>query len=73
MMTAGPGKYDDMATYVQEETDAHLVVIAIIDGNKGSGFSVQAVSMELLKRIPQVLRDLADSLEIDIAKDMESE
>jgi hypothetical protein len=69
MMTEGPGKYDDMATYVQEKTDAQLVVVAVVGGNKGGGFSVQSVSIELLKQVPQVLRDLADSLEIDLANE----
>jgi hypothetical protein len=37
----GPGKYDDVCTIVREKTDALTAIVIILDGNKGSGFSIQ--------------------------------
>lgn len=37
----GPGKYDEHATRVREETGAQSVVVIVIGGNKGHGFSHQ--------------------------------
>lgn len=40
-MPAGPGKYDDLATYVRENSNAKGVVVIVLGGDRGSGFSVQ--------------------------------
>ncbi len=42
-MAYGPGKYDDLATYVREKAEAKGVLILVLDGNRGSGFSAQGV------------------------------
>jgi hypothetical protein len=55
-MALGPGKYDDLCTYVREqvgitnETGGGVAVI-VIGGNKGSGFSVQADFVTQLKMV----------------------
>lgn len=41
-MAEGPGKYDAEATLVREQTQAQAVVLIVCNGNRGSGFSVQA-------------------------------
>jgi len=58
----GPGKYDDLATYVRESADATAVVVIVVSGSKGSGFSVQAAA-DFLPALPALLRHLADNIE----------
>lgn len=41
-MATGPGKYDAQATYVRETSGAQAVVVIVLEGSQGSGFSVQA-------------------------------
>jgi hypothetical protein len=64
----GPGKYDAETTMVQQATNAAGVVLIIIDGNKGQGFSVQA-TLAVTMALPAILRAVADQLEAD-AKEM---
>jgi hypothetical protein len=58
----GPGKYDDACTAVRVATEASAVVLLVIDGNQGSGFSVQ-VSGGVALHLPNLLRVVADRLE----------
>jgi len=66
-MTWGPGKYDDECTAVREQTRAAAVLLCIVNGIKGSGFSLQTLGnpagMELLADLPEVLRNLAKQIE----------
>ena len=63
-MLMGPGKYDHLATIVREASEARGVVLAVLDGNLGSGFSVQG-DRALMTWLPALLRSMADSLEKD--------
>jgi hypothetical protein len=60
----GPGKYDDECSFVRIETHAAGVLLLIIDGDKGSGFSVQAPLLVQVA-LPALLRELADNIEAD--------
>jgi hypothetical protein len=64
-MAVGPGRYDDLCTKVREEAQADAVVVAVINGRVGSGFSVQATGLAVVK-LPALLRDLASQLEADM-------
>lgn len=66
-MTAGPGKYDDLATYVREQAQARGVVVIVIEGDKGSGFSVQTTGTFVI-RLPTLLRSIADTLDEDLPR-----
>ena len=61
-MAKGPGKYDDLATQVREAAEAPAVVVIVIKGNRGSGFSVQA-SADLTASLPALLRHIADEID----------
>ena len=66
-MTFGPGKYDDLCTYVREQAgvDEGGVVLIIIGGDKGPGFSVQAdVATSVL------LADVLERVAAEIRKDV---
>jgi hypothetical protein len=67
-MAIGPGKYDDIATYVREQAWAQGVVLIVLGGRFGSGFSVQSASPIALLQLPQMLRDLAAKIDADMRK-----
>ena len=64
-MAIGPGKYNDLATIVRERARAEGVVLIVLRGHQGSGFSVQATP-EFTLGLPEMLRTLADLIERDI-------
>lgn len=66
-MTVGPGKYDDLATYVREQAEAEVVAVIVVGGNKGAGFSVQSTAPELMLVLPRLLRRLAEGIEAEDA------
>jgi hypothetical protein len=57
-------KYDDLATYVREQTDADVVLVAVVGGRLGSGFSVQSVVPMEPAQIAALLRGVADDIEL---------
>lgn len=61
-MPMGPGKYDDLCTYVREKAQADGVLLFVSCGERGHGFSVQA-GFELTLLLPTILRDIADEIE----------
>ena len=64
-MALGPGKYDGLATLVRDGTKADGVIVIVIGGSKGGGFSVQATG-EVTAMLPALLRKLADDIERDL-------
>ena len=64
-MALGPGKYDAFCTLVRESTKARGVALMIMDGIKGSGFSIQG-DIELTLGLAQLLRHMADQIEADM-------
>ena len=60
----GPGKYDAEATMVQQSTEAHGVIVIVIGGNRGEGFSCQATA-DVTLALPKLLRTMADQIEGD--------
>lgn len=65
-MATGPGKYDDIATVARESAKARAVVVAVIGGEHGNGFSVQAEAGTLLN-----LPDLLEEIALQIRRDLE--
>ena len=62
----GPGKYDDVCTHAREETKADGVVLMILNGEHGDGFSVQLPPLVLLN-LPNILRMMADQIQEEIS------
>jgi len=60
----GAGKYDDLCSYVRNKAKAKGVILIIVEGEKGEGFSCQT-DMATLLRIPGMLRHMATILEED--------
>jgi len=61
-MPAGPGKYDDLATLVRAQAAAEGVIVVVIGGPAGSGFSVQATPA-VTAGLSRMLRFIADEIE----------
>jgi hypothetical protein len=63
-MAFGPGKYDASCTEVRMVTNARGVLLIVIDGEHGSGFSCQA-DMETTLRLPEILERIAADIRRD--------
>lgn len=61
-MPVGPGKYDELCTHVRQQTGALGAIVIVIQGEKGSGFSCQAIPGVMLG-IPALLRMMAAEIE----------
>lgn len=65
MANMGPGKYDDAATQARELTNALGVVLMVLQGDQGNGFSVQIPS-QYITTLPEVMRSVADGIEASL-------
>lgn len=61
-MANGPGKYDRYCTLIRKETGAHTVVVLVLGGNEGEGFSVQSIMPDVRAMLPELLQSMADDL-----------
>lgn len=61
-MPIGPGKYNDLTTEVRKKTHAAAALVMVFNGDKGTGFSLQAPP-ELEALLPGILRRMADDIE----------
>lgn len=73
-MAIGPGKYDKLAEMCIATTNAKAVVVIVFEGNRGNGMSMKldltaefeiAGQLAIIKRLPGVLRNVADSIDRD--------
>lgn len=61
-MPTGPGKYDPICTHVREQTEARAAIVIVLDGNKGTGFSVQATYQLHPERLANILETVAKEI-----------
>ena len=67
-MTFGPGKYDHLTTLVRKRagvTEGGGVVLIVVGGDKGPGFSVQA-DFETSLMLPDILEMVAKQMRRDV-------
>lgn len=61
-MAVGPGKYDDVCTLVREQVgigdEGGGVIVIVLGGNKGNGFSCQA-DLRTTLLLPDMLEEIA--------------
>lgn len=69
-MSMGAGVYDDLCTEARERATAEGAMLVIIEGTRGSGFSVQAPPAVIFT-LPHVLRHMADQIEKDLKQTAE--
>jgi hypothetical protein len=61
-MPFGPGKYDDDATAIREKLKADGIILIVLGGDKGQGFSAQ-LNFAATMAMPEILRTVADQIE----------
>lgn len=64
-MPEGPGKYDHLCAEVRGKAKAAGVILIVIEGEHGNGFSAQ-LPEDLMFATPQALRQVADEMEKDL-------
>jgi hypothetical protein len=62
-MATGPGIYDHLATGVREAAQAEGVIIIVVNGVFGSGFSVQGPK-QLTTDLPDILENMAKQIRV---------
>lgn len=62
-MALGPGKYDEECGMVRLMTRASAVLLIVVGGTKGGGFSAQVTDPTLLVSLPAILRKMATDME----------
>ena len=67
-MALGAGVYDDACTQARESTKARSVILMVVDGDKGSGFSAQSDDPMFQMQFPLILRRMADAIDEDLKK-----
>lgn len=58
----GPAKYDDICTVARLASGAQSCILIVIEGNKGTSFSIQATAQVSLM-MPAALRSMANEIE----------
>jgi len=62
-MPRGPGRYDDIATEIRHRLKAAGVILLVIDGKGGQGFSVQ-LPRHLIEVMPEMLETIAREIRV---------
>lgn len=70
-MPMGPGAYDAECTMVREKTNAAGVILIVLGGERGNGFSCQT-NLAVMHSLPEILRNMADQIERDTNKEPRS-
>lgn len=60
-----PGIYDDLCTRARIETQAQGVVVVVIKGNLGSGFSVQVEDESQIPLLADIFEDIAGQIRLN--------
>lgn len=69
----GPGKYDAQCAKALLETDAYAVLMVVVGGNKGHGFSVNSRDRSIVLNISTLLREVADEIDKKIEQTTNNE
>ncbi len=71
-MPIGEGKYDRECEAILRLERAGLVLVIVIGGRRGGGFSLAALDnpehLGLIPQVPGMLRQIADKVEEDLRK-----
>jgi 2-phosphoglycerate kinase len=67
-MTIGPGQYDDLCTYVREQSGGEAAIVIVIGGSKGNGFSMQFTNLAAMLQLRDVLQQMAKQIRADLRK-----
>lgn len=59
MQLNGGGKYDEQCERTLFELNAAGVLLIVLGGNKGTGFSMSAIEVSIVEDVPEILEDVA--------------
>jgi len=67
-MSLGPGKYDELCSYVLEKSHGQAAVVIVVSDKRGPGMGVKedfslAGGKYHINRLPKILRKIADEIE----------
>lgn len=62
-MPVGPGRYDNECMQALHSTKAEGVLLVVINGDRGHGFSLTTSSPEIVAGLPHLLRSVAEEIE----------
>jgi hypothetical protein len=66
-MPIGPGKYDHICTVARNAAQARGALLIILDGDQGSGFSVQCIGplhpLQIAKTLEETAKQIRQSFE----------
>ena len=68
---SGPGKYDDWCSRIIEQHHPQGVLVMVVGGDRGEGFSVQAIK-PAMDALPRALRIMADAIEQQLKSGQET-
>jgi hypothetical protein len=60
-MALGPGRYDDVCTFVRLACEADAVLLIVLGGKLGNGFSCQG-DLQTTLTLPPLLDDVAKQI-----------
>jgi len=63
----GPGRYNEECTELRERLQASGIILAVVGGSKGNGFSLQFVAGPETAAMPAILRRIAEQIEKDLS------
>jgi hypothetical protein len=66
MRTNGPGKYDAECTAARVSTGAVMVALIVLNGDRGSGFSIQGTDPDTLRQMPGMLEFMARQMRAEM-------
>lgn len=61
----GAGVYDKECTGVMVSTNAAGCILIVLGGDRGHGFSATFINPQMVKGLPEALREVADKIEAD--------
>lgn len=64
-MSNGAGIYDEDCGNVREKNNASGVLLIVLGGDKGNGFSIQAEG-NIIQNVPEMLESIAKELRSDL-------
>lgn len=65
-MAEGGGKYGEICDEVLERLNAGAVLMAVADGEHGTGFTLSTTDAGYLFSLPEVLEEMAEKIREDI-------
>lgn len=68
-MAFGGGKYEPEAEAALKTTNADLIGVFVVGGNRGDGFALQVKApsgLLALAKLPEILRTIAEQVENDL-------